>query len=337
MMEKRYRILALLVFALIPGFLLRDLVWPEIPGNSVIDRTSIRIVTNPWSGSAHAFIAEKKGIFSKNGVEVQLILVKTQSEAVAKYESGGAEGIFDIFLNTIGQIAKGIHSKVVYVIDYSLSGDVIVGRPELSSLADLKNRTVSFEGFNSFSHIYVLKALETVGLDESTVRFKMVPATEIIAALEQRRIDAGHTWQPTSGRALEKGYKILSRAGDIPGIITDVLSFHTKVVEQQAEQVRSIVKSLLEAQKYVEAHPEESLRIMAAATGMTVKEIAIGLDGIKKLNLVDNQFALSHPDDPRSLYNSGKFIIQFLLNRGQLMEIPNLNEIIDDSMLRSLK
>lgn len=303
-------------------------VYPEKTTNQNKVAEPLRIGINVWPGCAHAYIAENKGLFLKNGVQVQLVLQQNLEQGIKNYKDGNLDGLFDVFSNTIVQIASGFFVKVVYISDYSLSGDVIVGRKEFDSLADLKGRKVSFESLNSFSHIYVLKSLETHGLDESMVLFDIVPPLEVLSALESGRIDAGHTWEPITSRALAKGYKILSRAGDVPGIITDVLTFTSDIVKKRPNEVQAVVRALLEAVDYVTAHPDESMAIMAEAEGMTNEEMLSGWNGVFHLDRAANAAAMTLPG-ASSLHTTGDYIIKYLKSRGQLREIPRLDKTID--------
>ncbi|GAG60774.1 unnamed protein product [marine sediment metagenome] len=138
-----------------------------------------------------------------NNVEVELILRENISESTELYRKGNADGLFNVFPDIIMLNSDGIHTKVVYIADRSETGDVIVGRPEFTSLADLKGKKVSFEGINSFSHLFVLKALEESGIEEYDVAFENVSAMGVLNALEENKIDVGHTWEPVTSEALK--------------------------------------------------------------------------------------------------------------------------------------
>jgi NitT/TauT family transport system substrate-binding protein len=305
--------------------------------DSIANRKPLRIGINVWSGYAHAFVAQQKGFFKDNGVEVKLVLFKELSQAVEAYKKGELDGLFDVFTNTIVESVEGYPRKVVYVSDYSQSGDVIVGRSEFTSLADLKSKTVSFEKLNSFSHIFVLKALKNMGLDESTVKFKKVSAHNVLTALESGSIDAGHTWEPVLSKALSKGYKVLATAGDIPGIITDVLSFKATVIKARKDDIQAVVKSLFAARYYVLHNWDESIKIMATAEGMSIEEMASGLAGVFQPDIAGNITALTPSNKSTSLYSSGDFINRFLMNRGQLDHIIDLDEVIDARFVMAMK
>ncbi len=304
--------------------------------NKVEDKKPITLGMNVWPGYAFAFIARDKGIFEKNNVSVQLVLNKDISKSAEMYKNGELDGIFHVFSDIITFNAEGGNSKVVYVMDYSGSGDVIIGRPELNSLADLKGKVISFEGFNSFSHIFVLKALEKAGLKEVDLQFKNVLAMDVFTALEKGEIDAGHSWEPVTTKALNKGYKILGKAGDLPGIITDVLALNGEIVEKRPEAIQGIVKSMLEAREFLFSNREEAMEIMSKALKINKEEMEEGVRGVHIPDLKENIEAMKKSKKTSSLHGSGEFIADFLFNRGQLSQKPDIDKILEPRFLEKL-
>jgi len=267
---------------------------------------------------------------------VELILKKDITESTQLYKDNEVDGVFNVFPDIIVMNAQGIHAKVVYVADYSDTGDVIIGKPNFRFLADLKGRKVSFEGINTFSHLFVLKALEKAGLKESEVQFEVIRAMDVLNSLEKGTIDAGHTWEPITSQALQKGYKILAKAGDIPGIITDVLAFNAKVVKERPDDIQEIVKSILEARGFIYSNRDEALEIMSRAEGMSKEEMRQGMDGVRHPDLKENVKGMQKSEEMISLYGSGRVIVDFYLSRGQLSQLPNLDEIIEPKFVMQL-
>lgn len=302
----------------------------------VEEKTPVRISLNVWPGYAHAFIAERKGFFKKNRVDVELILVKSYSESTGLYKNGEVDGIFCVFSDVIMMSSEGIKARVVYTSDYSDSGDVIIGRPEFNSLADLRGKTVGFETVNSFSHMFVLKALEKAGLSETDSWFKNVPARDVLQALEKKEIDAGHSWEPITTQALKNGYKVIGKAGDIPGLIMDVLAFNENVIKKRPEDIKGIVKSMLEAADFIDSNGDEAMEIMSRATGMYKEEIGNGIAGIKRLYQKENAEAMRETGETISLYFSGAMISSFFLKRGQLSLQPDFGEVIEPEFIRQI-
>ena len=297
----------------------------------------IRIAFDTWSGFAYVFIAQEKGFFKQNGIAVDLVLKKGYSEAQELYRDGAVDAICGVFSDAIYSDIEGVPTRVIWVFDYSLSSDAIIGKPEYGSLKDLRGKRVGFEGVNSFSQLFVLSALQHLaGLSESDVQFQNIPAQSVLAALDGDILDAAHTYEPYLSAAMQKGYKILANAGDVPGTITDVLACTEQVVLERFADIQALVRSLAQARDFLRENKEEAIAIMAAAESMDVQVMAKGLAGVEILTLEENYNVMTRRDIPASLSRLGKEISSFYLERGQLSAVPDISEILDPRFLSAV-
>ena len=307
-------------------------------GAKVEEKKPIKIGISVWQGYAHAFIAQEKGFFQKNNVSVELLLKKGVAESIELYKNCEVDGIFNVFADMILVNSKGIPTKVVYVPSYSESGDVIIGRSAFNSLSDLKGKTISYQGVSTFSNLFILKALEKAEIKESDIQFQDVPGTDVLNAMEAGKIDAGHTWEPVTSQSLQKGYKILCKASDTPGIITDVLAFNAKVIEERPDDVQRIVKSLLEARDFIYSNRDEAIDIMAKAEGLDRAEIERGIKSdVHMLDLNENIEEMKKSKEAASLYASLEVIADFYMKRGVLSGTQGIEGIIEPKFIENMK
>jgi ABC-type nitrate/sulfonate/bicarbonate transport systems, periplasmic components len=302
------------------------------------DGEPIKLGVKVWAPDFLSYLAQDKGFFEKNNVSVELRLVQDYQQILNNYSDGEFDGIIPVYSDLIYRNEQGMDSRVVYAIDFSNTGDVIIGKGSNTTLADEKGKKISVEGINSFSHLFVLKALNKVGLDEGDVEIANVPVQNVTQELDKGTIDAGHIYQPYTSEALKKGYRILFTAGNIPGAITDVLVFRSKVIQERPQDVQAIIKSIIEAQKYYKDNKEESLKIMSSKSGIDIQAIKNGLDSVVLPSLKDNFVTAMNitSSEANSLYSSGRYIYEFFLDRGQLDEYPDFNKIVDPEFVKSL-
>jgi NitT/TauT family transport system substrate-binding protein len=298
-----------------------------------VKKAPLKIGLNTWAGYAHAFVAKEKGIFQKNDVDVELVLTPDYTQSITNFKHGALDGIFEVYGDRIIGNTEGIDAKVVYIVDYSTDSDVIIGKPEFSSMKDLRGKRIGIENINTFSHMLVLSLLKKEGVPEAETQFVKIPAMDVLTALNSGTIDAGHTWEPIRSQALAAGYKQLGKAGDVPGTIIDVLTFKSEVINTRAFEVQAVMKSLFEALDYVKANPEESLKIMADAEKMTTTELQQGLNGVHQLSLDENMHALNQGGQ---LYTRGEEVSTFYLEHGQFSSIPDLDAIIEPRFINNL-
>ena len=335
MLIHRNSALALLTLVTIITIVSNPTLLLHAQSNNNGNQEPIRLGVKVWAPDFFSYLAQEKGFFEKNKVNVELTLVQDYQQILNNYSNGDFDGMIPVYPDLIYQDSQGIDSRVVYAVDLSNTGDVIIGNLNNSitnaTLADVKGKKISVEGINSFSHLFVLKALEKVGLGEGDVEIASVPAQNVTRELEKGTIVAGHIYQPYTTEALKKGYKILFAAGTIPGVITDVLAFRSDIIQQRPQEIQGIIKSIIEAQTYYENNKEESLKIMSNKSGVGEQEIKNGLASVTLPSLKENAGIImnSKSNEPISLFSSGKYISEFFLNRGQLSEYPDFTQILD--------
>ncbi|CAN5756053.1 hypothetical protein BH23THE1_BH23THE1_12950 [soil metagenome] len=282
----------------------------------ILNEKPIRLALVVWAPNFLAYIAEEKGYFEKNNVAVNLTLNQDYVDAISDYSNRGYDGMILVYTDSIILNAEGINTKVVYHLDTSTTGDVIVGNG--NNLSEAKGKKIGVEGVNTFSHLFVLKSLENVGLDEGDVEFVVIPAPNISDALKEGKIFAGHTYNPFISDLVKSGFNILSTAADIPGVITNVISFHSDIVEQSPQDIQNVIKSLIEAMEDYDKNKEQDIEIMSSKSGLSKELIIEGMTGAKLFDLdLNAQVSMNNESNElESLYNSGNSIGKFFAERG---------------------
>ena len=309
---------------------------PDVDRDTGAAQRPLRIAINVWPGYASAFLAEERGLFEKFGVDVELILNQEIENSYTLFDRGEVDGCFGVLSDVVMQESRHEKTKVVFATDYSMSGDVIVGKGLAGNLLGLKGKTVAHGGLNTFSHLFVVKALEQAGIDELEVAYRSVPAHEVYRLLKSGKIDAGHTWEPTASLACENGYNRLGSAGDVPGLIVDVLMFNEQVVKNRGNEVEAVIRSLIASVEDLIKSPNQGISIMADATGMTELEMRTGMEGVELLDLAGNIDAFQRTSDMSSLYHSAAVIGQFLLDRGQVEAAPRPDRFLEPRFIKEL-
>ena len=299
----------------------------------------IRIAcSEPWVGYVPIILAVDR-YFKENNVKVELIQPENQTTTEESFLNGSVDGLWSIFTTTIFQNSEGVNSRLVWVLDYSGTGDVILG-PKNMTVNDLKGKKIGVEGLNTFSHIFVLQTLAKAGLFEKDVQFANIAAQDMVKALNAKQIDAGHTYGPAKIAGIRSGYDILATAEDAPAIIADVLIFNSKVVETRPEAVEAVVKSINQGKEYFDRNKEHAYVLLSDFFNMTTEEVQDGFEGIQVLGLEDNIKAMNRSSSNvrnfTTLYESGNIIANYLLEKGQIRQIPNLDAIIDPKFIYAI-
>jgi len=291
-------------------------------------------IQSVWPTFGAAFIAQEKGLFAKYGVQVTLISAPGYVESLKPYKEGTADATFIMFSDTIMLDAEGVPSRLVYATDYSDTGDIIVGSPHLNSLSELKGKKVSIDGFNTFSHLLVLKLLKMNGVNEGEFQLANInDPFKVLEALESGEIQAGHIYGLAATQALAKGYKMMGKAGDIRHLMIDGLAVNAEVIKTRRQEVQGLINALVEAMDWLTRSPEEGLNIIAKHTNILKAELETTFKRVHVFTLAENQEIFKTGG---TLFKGGQEIVDFFYEKGVLVKIPDLNTVIDGQFVAAI-
>jgi NitT/TauT family transport system substrate-binding protein len=248
----------------------------------------------PWLGYGPWRIAEAKGFFKRNGLNVTITNFTTDDQINAALASGKLDGA-NIATHTMLRLAgAGLPIKAVLLEDESESADAILAGPGIHSIKDLRGKKVAYEE-GTTSDILLHHALALNGMSLKDINRVPLPAADAGAAAIAGKVDAAVTYEPYLTAALKqnKGFKLLYTAGQDPGLVGDVFVVRNDVIKSRPGQVAALVKTWNEAVQYYRQHPQESKAIITKAVGSKPGELNTAFAGVKIYSLADNQAQLS--------------------------------------------
>ena len=306
------------------------------------DGPALKLIYSDWPGWVPWEIAKQKNFFAQEGVAVDLLWM----DYVAGMEAFAA-GQADAVCMTNGDAlvtgaASGKPSTAIILNDYSNGNDMVVGRPGLDSISDLKGLRVGVEvGF--VGHLLLLTALEAHGMSEEDVTLVNIPTNELPQALAAGSVDAITAWQPNSGQALKivPGSKRLYSSADSPGIIYDLLYVsHESLVERHDDWAK-VVRVWYHIVAYMQdpANREEMLEILSARVGLPPDEYAPFLAGTRILSL-DEALPIWQADASaglKSLKGSNVYVDTFNVKYGVYSQAETGDSYFDPSFTLDLQ
>jgi NitT/TauT family transport system substrate-binding protein len=293
---------------------------------------TVSIAHSTWVGYGPLYIARDKGFFSKNGVDVDLIVIEDPKERFPTLMADKIQMIASTVDTALLYMKKPDDFQYVVAIDDSNGGDGIVANKDIKTVADLKGKSVAVnEGSVSDFYLNVLLAHE--GLKESDLNVVNMTASDAGTAFVSKQVDAAVTWEPwlSRGKASEHGH-LLVDSSTTPGLITDVLIAKTSWVADHKKDVAAIVKSWNEAVAYYREHPDESLEIMAKGVGGWLKDpkdFKETLTGIKFYGGEDNKTFFGTGEKPGPLSKTVADAIKVWSDQGRLQVQTSPDKLID--------
>jgi len=290
------------------------------------------IKTDPWPPFNILYVAQEKGIFEKNGVEVELDIQDYGAKSMAIYSKENFDGIMHAYTDLFSMNAIYDPSSVVYAVDFSIEGDFIISN--VDSIEELKGKRVGVIEMYGFSYFFILKALQSAGLDENDVEIITVPIDDMLASIKSGEIDAGHSWNTPD--SLDPDVQVIAYAGDYSGIITDVISFKNSSIEKNPRAIEALVRSYAEVIEYCKINESECARIISEEIGWSEEEVLLNFDSVQMLTLEDNLEIMTNFENPQSLYNSGIFISKTLYELKKINKLPDYDKNVDSRFVEKI-
>ncbi len=265
----------------------------------------VTIAINPWPGYEYLYLADIKGFFNQVGAPIKLVELSSLADAQRSYLNGHADGFASTMIEAVQAQAVGKRPlKVVMITDYSDGGDVIQARKAISSVADLKGKTIGCE-VTSLGIFMLFKALEKHGLSLDDVTVLNIEQANGEQAMLDGKIDAYISYPPVSVNiAKHKQFHQIFSSADIPNQIIDTVAISTSVLDQHPKLVSQLLKAWQLALDYASQHPEEALQIMAQREGLSLEDFESVLGDLKihdsaaqKALLTDKSFIASAARD----------------------------------------
>ena len=213
------------------------------------DVKRLRYGVSPATTHLPIWAAKEGGIFSKYGLDVEVILMRggpLNTMAIVsgqmQLSSAGAESV--VAARTEGAdlvlLACPIDADPVYLI----------ARPEIKNPAELKNKTSAVSRLGSTTHFYLWAALKQIGIDaDKEIRIlQLGTSSEVAVALETGRIAVAALTVRNAIRFLDKGWPLLvdlSKTNFVypPSCVTSSRAF----LREQPGTVERVLKAYVEA------------------------------------------------------------------------------------------
>ena len=238
---------------------------------------ALRIGTNVWIGSEPLYLARDLGRLDP--AAVQLVEYPSASEVLRAYRNQAIDGMVISLDELFGLAVDGLAPRVVLVVDVSSGADVVVGRRGMTSMRDLKGKSVAVES-GALGGFVLSRALALSSMQASDVNVVHLESNEQPSAFEKGRVDAAVTFDPYRTQFLRAGAVTLFDSTRIPGEIVDLVAVRAEVLERQPNAVSSLLNGWFDALDYIGREPADAARRMGVrqqTSGEQFREAQKGL------------------------------------------------------------
>jgi NitT/TauT family transport system substrate-binding protein len=299
----------------------------------------LKVGYSDWPGWVAWQVAIEKQWFKEEGVEVKFEWFDYVASMDA-YAAGKLDAVAITNGDALVTGAPGARSVMIIINDYSNGNDMIIARPGIKSVKELKGKKIGVEiGF--VDHLLLLNALKKAGLSEKDVELVNVPTNETPQVLASGQVDAISAWQPNSGMALKTvpGSKAVYTSADEPGLIYDVLAVSPKSLATRKADWAKVVKVWYRVVNYIhdpKTHAE-AVKIMASRVGVTPAEYESFLNGTKILTLDEAKKFYKKGTGFDSIYGSTQIVDKFNVDNKVYAKPQKVENYIDGSLTSAMK
>lgn len=275
--------------------------------------SAITIGTSPYPAWYVWYIAQDEGLFKKFNLNVTLKYFPVYSDSLQAFSTGKLDMLNIAACDTIAPYDQGVGFKIVMINDNSNGADGLVAKSGISSIADLKGKTVVTE-YGTIEHFFLLKALESAGLKESDVKYTNMTVNDSGTAMLAGKVDAACLWEPSLSMALgSSDNHLLYSSEQTPGLIPDLLVASNSLLKSRSSDVQKLVNVWYEALKFYDENPDKAVADMAKQAGVSADEMKGVMAGSKLFTAKDNMSAVSDKKDdytylPYTITETAKFL-----------------------------
>ncbi len=292
-----------------------------------------------WPGWVAWQVAIDKGWLKEAGVDVTFQWFD-YSASMDAFTAGKIDGNLMTNGDTLVTGAGGGKGIMIMLTDYSNGNDMIVGKPGLKSLKDLKGKKVGIE-VGLVEHLLLLHGLQENGMKESDVTLVNAKTNETPQVLASGQVDAIGAWQPVSGEAMKglPGSRPLYTSAKAPGLIYDVLAVSPTSLKARKDDWMKLIAVWNRVVHYIDdpKTQDDAVAIMAKRVGLTPEAYKPLLKGTKLLDLAAGKKIFKEGKGLTSLYGSSQIANDFNVKNAVYKEAQDVKSYIDPSLTMAQK
>jgi NitT/TauT family transport system substrate-binding protein len=196
----------------------------------------------PWVGWTPFIVAEEKGFFKDEGLDVKVVVFPDPQSRHNAFMAGNIQFCGGSTGDYVLQAANGYPITIIMETDCDNTG-IIITKYEFNDLSGLRGRTVACK-IESMDYFFLERALEMYRLTTDDVTVMDTTPREGIIAFMKGNVDAVVSWwQPLAHEAVKGGKgKVFMTSGDIPEILTDCVCVQNKFLKENPEAIIKVLK-----------------------------------------------------------------------------------------------
>ncbi|TDE39226.1 ABC transporter substrate-binding protein [Actinomadura sp. 6K520] len=287
--------------------------------------SKLKVTTLSLCNEISVLWAQKKGVFEKNGLQVELVKAGGGAAGLAAVQGKSADLAFTNPFSTMLAMNSGIDLRWVATAygtpkkGETPSNAVLVKEDSpIKNGKDLHGKTVAVNELGGINQIIVQQFVTDAGGDPAKVKFVALPFGELASAVASGKVDASQAPEQYSNTP---GVKSLGdpymEVGKDRWLVFAGYVGTADFVEKNEESMKKFLASLKESNTAVNdpANKDEKYRIEAEHCGQDAKKLATD---------PENPYFADVPMDAM------KQMAQILVDQGQTEKLPDVEKLVPE-------
>lgn len=296
---------------------------------------TLKVGHSTWVGYGPFYIAQEKGFFKEEGVDVQFIIMEDTAIKIGAMFAGQIDVAASTSDEFPSYLKPGKSVRYFMSVDYSNGGDGIAAKKEIKTVADLKGKKVAFEQ-GTISQFFLNVVLKRAGLTQADIEAVNMTATDAGTAFAAQQVDAAVTWEPALSLAVNSpNGSLLASSKELPGVIVDVLAVTDETAKTKKADLKAFARAWYRALDYLQKNPDESYAIMAKGIGgwiVNPDDFKAAATGIQYLDKDANAKLFGSNGKPGTLHQTVADAIEIWKSFQKVQVEVSPTDLIDQSM-----
>ena len=245
-----------------------------IAGSAQAQETKIVLGMSGWTGFAPLSLADKAGIFKKNGLDVEIKFIPQKDRHLA-LASKAIQCAATTVETHVAWNANGVPIVQIFQMDKSYGADGLAVRGDIKSFADLKGKTIGVDAPGTAPYFGLAWMLSKNGMTLKDVKLTTLAPQAAAQAFVAGQNDAAMTYEPylSTVRDNPAAGKILATTLEFPHI-QDTLGCAPEWLKANPAAAKALADSYFQALEMIKADTAKSNEIMGGAVKQTGEAFA---------------------------------------------------------------
>jgi NitT/TauT family transport system substrate-binding protein len=249
------------------------------PYRAIAQSRKLRIGSLKIASLTNVDVAEKTGIFTRSGLDVEVTQFRSGNEAIAAQRGGHVDIVLSIPGTAMNANERGFDLVLVAQNETAQAkgpdsgGLLVLNDSGIADVGQLAGKKIATSNLHSQYHVAIATVHKKHGVDLSKVTFLELPFGSHPDALKSKQIDASACLDPWTTQMRTGGYaKVLAwnYVESIPEQPIGAWYARADFVKNNTDTVARFAKSIRDSIEYMNADVERGKKAVADYTGLNV-------------------------------------------------------------------